>query len=353
VQVGDAEGLLNGYELAARLAFFAVESTPDDALLQAAGSGALDTASGLQAALERLLEDSRGQAAFLRFFEQWAELDKLGAAVKEPAVYPEFDALKAPMAEEFRRFVADLLGRDGTVKELFTSPTTFVNEGLAVLYGVSAPVAGFQSVSLPAGQRAGILTQTAFLASHGKANKSAPILRGRFIREQVLCAPVPPPPPNANTVEANAQVPSTTREYYAQLTSGPDCIGCHAQLNPLGFALEGFDGIGRARAQENAQPVDTSGAITAGDLAGPVSGAFELSARLGESATVRLCLAKQMFRSRFRRVEVGGDEALIQSVADALRGEGDRIKGLARLWAGQAAMRRRHFRVQLPTEGSQ
>lgn len=299
-----------------------------------------------------MLEDPRGQAALLRFFEQWSELDKLDAAVKDQAVYPEFDALKAPMAEEFRLFVGDLLGKDGTVKELFTSSTTFVNQGLAALYDVSAPGAGFLSVSLPLGQRAGILTQSAFLAAHGKANKSAPVLRGRFIRDQVLCAPVPPPPPNANTVEPNAEVPSTTREYYARLTSGPDCIGCHEQLNPLGFALEGFDGIGRARTEENARAIDTSGAITAGDAAGPVSGALELTSRLGESATVRVCLAKQMFRSRFRRVEVGGDEALIQRVAEGLGGEQDRVKGLARLWARQDAMRRRHFRVPVATEGS-
>lgn len=345
VEVGDETGLLDNYELAARLSFFAVESTPDDALLEAARSGALQTAEGLATELDRLLADPRGQAAFGRFFEQWAELGKLAAATKDKSVYPEFDGLKAPMSEEFKLFTGDLLAHDGTVKDLLTSPSTFVNGDLGALYGVAAPGSAFQSVSLPAGQRAGILMQSAFLASHGKANKSAPILRGRFIRDQLLCAPLPPPPPDANKVEPNAAVPTTTREYYQQLTSAPTCAACHEQLNPLGFAFEGFDGIGRARSDENGHPLDTTGAITAGDAAGPVTNAFELVTRLGDSATVRTCLVKQMFRSRFRRVEVGGDEALIQSVASALTSGGDRLKSLPKLLAGEAAMRRRHFRV--------
>ncbi len=345
VEVGDETGLLDNYELAARLSFFAVESTPDDALLEAARSGALQTAEGLATELDRLLADPRGQAAFGRFFEQWAELGKLAAATKDKSVYPEFDGLKAPMGEEFKLFTGDLLAHDGTVKDLLTSPSTFVNGDLGALYGVAAPGSAFQSVSLPAGQRAGILMQSAFLASHGKANKSAPILRGRFIRDQLLCAPLPPPPPDANKVEPNAAVPTTTREYYQQLTSAPTCAACHEQLNPLGFAFEGFDGIGRARSDENGHPLDTTGAITAGDAAGPVTNAFELVTRLGDSATVRTCLVKQMFRSRFRRVEVGGDEALIQSVASALTSGGDRLKSLPKLLAGEAAMRRRHFRV--------
>ncbi len=340
VELGDAVGELNAYELAARLAYFAWESTPDDALLAEARSGALDDAAGAEAALNRLLQDPRGQATFGRFFELWAELDKLDAAVKDVAVYPEFDKLKAPMADEFRAFIGDLFSRDATVKELFTSTTTFASPDLATLYAGSS------------GQRAGILTQGAFLAAHGKANKSAPIMRGRFIREQVLCAPVPPPPPGADTVEPNAEVPVTTREYYAKLTSGAVCATCHDQLNPMGFAFEGFDGIGRARTMENSHAIDTSGAITAGDVAGPVSDALELATRLGESQSVRLCLTKQLFRSRFRRIDVAGDSAIIDTVAAGLSADGDRLMSLARILARQDAMRRKHFRVAAAGEGA-
>jgi hypothetical protein len=175
-------------------------------------------------------------------------------------------------------------------------------------------------------------------------------LRGRFIREQVLCAPVPPPPPGANNVEAAAPVATTTRAYYETLTAGAACSGCHSQLNPVGFAFEGFDGLGRTRTEENGYPVDTSGTITAGDQAGPVNGALELSARLGQSHDVRVCLARQVFRSRFRRVEVGGDQELITQAAAALSGQGDRITALARLLAGSEAMKYRHFRIATATE---
>jgi hypothetical protein len=352
VEWGDETGKLDGYELAARLSFFAWESTPDDALLDEAAKGTLATTSGVEMLLDRLLGDARGQAMFLRFFEQWAELPKLGEAVKDPLVYPDFEALKAPMADEFRAFVGDLVSHDGTVKELFTSTTTFVAGELASVYGIASMGQGAQSVRLPATQRAGILTQTAFLAGHAKANKSAPILRGRFIRERVLCASVPPPPPGANTVAASATVPTTTREYYAQLTSGPTCSACHDQLNPVGFAFEGFDGMGRARIEENGRVVDTSGALTTGDVAGPVTGAVELATRLGESKTVRNCLAKQLFRSRFRRVEVPGDEALIEAVAAAVAADGDRLTSLARLLGRQEAMKHRHFRVGSVAEGA-
>ncbi len=348
---GDQLGRLDAYELAARLAFFAWESTPDDALLDEAAKGTLATTSGVEMLLDRLLADERGRAMLLRFFEQWAELPKLRAVVKDPMVYPDFEVLKAPMVDEFRAFIGDLVSQHGTVKELFTSPTTFVTGELSSVYGVSSTGQGPQSVLLPATQRAGILTQTAFLAGHAKANKSAPVLRGRFIREQVLCASVPPPPPGANTVPANATVPTTTREYYAQLTSGSTCSGCHDQLNPVGFAFEGFDGMGRARTEENGHPVDTSGAITAGDVAGPVAGAVQLATLLGESQTVRNCLAKQLFRSRFRRSEVGGDEALIEAVAAALAVDGDRLTSLARVLGRQEAMKHRHFRIGSAGEG--
>jgi Protein of unknown function (DUF1592)/Protein of unknown function (DUF1588)/Protein of unknown function (DUF1585) len=348
VELGDpATGKLTAYELAARLAYLAWESTPDQALFDAAASGGLSTPEGVAAQLERLLADPKGRAVYRRFFELWGDLDRLPGAVKDPSLYPQFDALKAPMLEEYRRTIDGLIAEGGTVKELFTSKTTYVDATLAAFYGLPAPASGFQKVE---GTRPGILTRGAFLAIHGKANKSSPILRGVFIRDRVLCSPLPPPPPGVNTSSANAVATTTTRAFYENLTSPANCTGCHAAINPVGFALEGFDGQGAARSTENGFPVDSTGQLTVGDKAGPVSGPQQLAQLLGDSATVRECLVRNWFRSRFRRFEVGGDGALIAAVTAQLSADGDQLRGLALALAKQEALVRPHYRIPHPSE---
>jgi Protein of unknown function (DUF1592)/Protein of unknown function (DUF1588)/Protein of unknown function (DUF1595)/Protein of unknown function (DUF1587) len=348
VEVGDpATGKLTPYELAARLAYLAWESTPDQALVDAAANGGISTPEGVATQLTRLLADPQGRAVYRRFFELWGDLGRLQEAIKDPALYPGFDALKAPMLEEYRRTIDGLISEGGTVKELFTSKTTYVDATLAAFYGLPAPPGGVQRVE---GTRPGILTRGAFLAIHGKANKSSPILRGVFIRDRVLCAPLPPPPPGVNTSSANAAATSTTRAFYENLTSPSTCTGCHGAINPLGFALEGFDGQGGARSSENGFPIDSSGQLTAGDRAGPVSGAQQLAELLGESITVRNCLVRNWFRSRFRRFETGGDEALINAVAAQLAADGDQLRGLALALARHEALDRPHYRIPHPSE---
>jgi hypothetical protein len=284
---------------------------------------------------------------YRRFFELWGDLGRLEGAVKDPALYPQFDALKAPMLEEYRRTIDGLIAEGGTVKELFTSKSTYVDATLAAFYGLPAPSSGFQKVE---GTRPGILTRGAFLAIHGKANKSSPILRGVFIRDRVLCAPLPPPPPGVNTSSANAVATTTTRAFYENLTSPATCTGCHSAINPVGFALEGFDGQGAARSTENGFPVNSTGQLTAGDKAGPVSGPQQLAELLGDSATVRDCLVRNWFRSRFRRFEVGGDGALIQAVVAQLSADGDQLRGLALALAKQEALYRPHYRIPHASE---
>jgi hypothetical protein len=343
VEIGDASGRLTAEELASRLSYLVWETMPDDALFDAARSGRLDTPEGVAMELERMLADDRASAAMLRFFEQWVDLAALENTVKDEAVYPGFDALRGPMRDEFRAFVGDLVRNDGTIEELFTSRRTYGDEALAAFYGVTPSGAGAQPIDLPA-DRAGFLSQGAFLAVHGKANKSSPILRGVFILDRLLCAPPAPPPPGVIAMVGEPPVTTTTRALVESLTAPSQCAVCHAEINPIGFAFEGFDGVGRARTEENGVTVDTTGELTAGDAAGPVSGAVELAEALGRSRDARVCLSTQWFRSRFRRSEHEGDLALIERVTDAVAADSDRVRAIATALAAEEALYLVHYR---------
>jgi hypothetical protein len=348
VEVGDpVTGRLDDYEMASRLAFLAWESAPDQALYDAAAAGTLTTPAGARVQLERLLAHPRGVRTMQRFFELWSDLGKLDTLTKDPAAYPDFEALRAPMRDEFSRFIEGLLSRGGTVNELLTSRETTVDAALATFYGVTPPVSGTARVTLPPERAGGFLTQAAFLAIHGKAQRSGPILRGLFVRERLLCAPVPPPPPGVSaTIPPGTVTDRTTREYFHTLTAGPACQGCHTLINPVGFTYEGFDGIGRARTLDNGLPVDTATDIVgSGDLDGPTRDAAELSRKLASSEQVRSCLSRSWFRSRFRRQERGGDERIITAMAEALRRDGDRLSSLATALAQQDALFFAHFHV--------
>ncbi|MDX2015381.1 MAG: DUF1592 domain-containing protein [Myxococcaceae bacterium] len=159
VEVGDpVTGRLDDYEMASRLAFLAWESAPDQALYDAAAAGTLTTRAGARAQLERLLAHPRGVRTMQRFFELWSDLGKLDTLTKDPAAYPDFEALRAPMRDEFSRFVADLLARGGTVSDLLTSRETTVDAPLAAHYGVTAPASGIARVTLPPQRAGGFLT---------------------------------------------------------------------------------------------------------------------------------------------------------------------------------------------------
>lgn len=347
VELGDpTTGRLDGWEMASRLAFLAWESAPDQLLHDAAKAGRLATKAGVRAELERLFADPKGARTFSRFLGLWSDADKLDGLTKDPKAYPGFDLLRAPMRDELGRFVGDLVQNDGTLAQLLTSRESFVDGALASFYGVTAPATPFARVTLPPERAGGLLTQGAFLAIHGKAQRSAPILRGIFVRERLLCAPVPPPPPGVSAAEPPGTITDrTTREYFASLTAGPTCQACHAQINPIGYAFEGFDGTGRARAMDNGLPVDTSSALVGLDGERMFPGAPELAAHLAKSDRVRDCLARFWFRSRFRRLESDDDEVIVARLAGAFARSGDRLRALALSLADEEALYHAHFRA--------
>lgn len=316
---------LGPYELASRLALFLWASVPDDALLDAAEAGELDDVEGLRAHAERLLEHPHARRTVESFHVQWLHLDKLSSLDKDPAVFPQFDEdVRAAMLAEARRFAGNVvLEGDAKLETLLTASETWIDAPLFELYGLPVPATHDpeEPVSLDPAQRAGLLTQAAFLATHAHHNQTAPIHRGVVVLTELLCQPPPPPPPDVNATPPDPQPGATTREIFEQQTAEPYCAGCHKLINGIGLGFEGYDGIGAFRELENGLPVDESGEVVGTDVAGPFDGAVELAHKLAESEQVRDCVATQWFRFSLGRLEGEADactlDALRQSFADS------------------------------------
>ncbi len=320
------------YELASRLAYFLTNSMPDAALLERAASGALSSATELEAEARRLLETPRARETALDFQDQWLGLSRLeGAAREAPDVAYGPTELVPDFKASLAAFLTDaIFGEMGTVENLFTSPKLFVNQRLAPLYGVAASAGdGFEAST--SANRTGLLTQPAIMALFAHADQSAPVLRGAFVRERILCLPVDPPPPEVNPNPPPVDVNATTRERFAQHTADPTCAGCHVLIDGVGFGFERFDQFGRYREHENSLPVDESGEVVdTGDpeLEGPFVGASELALRIAGSARVRDCVATHWYRYAMGRVEDSADGCSLEQVKTRFRDGGGKFSEL-------------------------
>jgi hypothetical protein len=298
---------LSGYEVATRLSYFLWASTPDEALLDEAARGGLATEEGVGAAARRMLADPKARAGIRSFHRQWLGLRELDTESKDAALGGTFTPeLKDAMVEETLSFAVDaaLSGGD-VVQKLYTSTTTFVNAPLAKLYGVTGPAgAELARVTLPEGQRAGILTQASVLTVLSSGDQTSPILRGKFVREKLLCQPIPPPPVNVGIVAPKVDPKLTTKQRFEQHRRDPSCASCHVMMDPIGFGLEHYDAIGRYRTMDGAFPVDAVGELSmTDDVDGRFDGAIELGARLAGSRQARKCLATQWTRYALGRSE--------------------------------------------------
>ncbi|HMJ54857.1 MAG TPA: DUF1592 domain-containing protein [Polyangiaceae bacterium] len=306
---------LDDYEVATRLSYFLWASTPDDALLAAADAKKLSTAPGVEAEVNRLIGDAKFARTVESFHTQWLGLDELGTLTKDSSVYPAFgDALREAMWTDVTMFVDDVVVKgDALLATLLSAPVAFVTPASAPLYGVAYPGKGNEAVrvQLPAGQRAGLITQPSFLAVHANPNQGSPIKRGIAVRERLLCQGLPAPPADVPAPPA-PRPGATTRERFAAHTSVPACAGCHTLMDPIGFGLENYDGLGRFRTMEEGLPVDSSGELTgAGSASGKFNGAVELAGRLAQSDEVRACVTSVWLRYALGRA---ADDCTLDSV---------------------------------------
>lgn len=319
------------YELASRLSFLLWDSIPDDELLAAAEDGALLDPDGLEQQARRMMADARTRLSVASFFAQYFDLRRLDGVSRDPSLYPDFTSSMADsMRTEVELLVEDLVYRqDSDIRRLFSTRKTFVNTELAELYGIPAPEGAseisFAPVDLPEdGPRAGMLTLGAFLAMNAHETETSPTLRGKYLRERVLCMEVPAPPDDADTNVPDPAEGGTLRERLEQHRVDPACASCHAFVDPPGFLFENFDSSGAYRTTDNGFPVDATG-----ELDGiPLANARELADVLADNPFVGPCVVKQLFRHTNGRLEADGEEPALEDLAARFEERGHRFSEL-------------------------
>jgi hypothetical protein len=339
------------YAKASRLAYFIWDTAPDDALLDSAARGDLNTPPGIERVTRAMLDNPKARDGVDEFVSEWLRFDRVMTASRERRLYPLFSReLAKSMTEESRRFIGDLVWSDRNFMEAFTAKYSFINSDLAAVYKVPPPARDFQRVELPPeAERAGLLGQASFLTLSSKPDDTAPTGRGLFIREQFLCQQVPPPPPGVDTnlPPVEESKPVTNRERLAMHANVTMCAGCHNLIDPIGFGFEKFDAIGMRRekhkllfypnltgvAARRAKPKEIELELdTKGSVAGLPSSEFTSPRQLGEllarTPQCQECVVKQVFRYMSGRQDTPADRPVLNQALEEFRKSDYRFKEL-------------------------
>ena len=301
-----------GYAMAEKLAFFLWSSVPDATLLADAAAGRLDTPDGRRSAAQRMLADPKAERTVDAFHRQWLRFDLLRQLSPAADTFPEFNSdIAQSYEQEILHFARSAFFDEGagTFRDLFAARHTFVNDTLAQLYGYpSSDETGYRKVDTLAEPRAGILMQGGLLAQFSTLRRSEPIFRGFFLLKQVLCRDLELPG-DINVALPERDPSATYREQLETTTSPAFCDSCHSRINPLGFALDNFDGLGRYQPQENGQRIDTTVTVAGlGDLNGSYADGAELMAALAESNTAAECYTEKWFEFALGRARKQQDD---------------------------------------------
>ena len=320
---------LSSYEVASRISYMLVSAPPDPTLMQAADADQLRDPNMVAAQATRLLSADEGAHETVRdFHHQWLELDIYPQKLtKDPMRFPSVTPLLAGALETEVEMFVDAINftQKRGFKSLMTAPFTFVNRTTAAIYGVTGQFNDdtLQRVELDPTQRAGLLTQVGFLASHAFSTVSSPIHRGVFVQRRLLCNLIPPPPPMIPALPTvdGTQI-RTTRQQVDQHTAPSACSGCHhALINPVGFGLEHFDAVGAYRTEENNVPIDANGTLAGTGSNAMFSDGVGLAKAIAEAPEARACYAKNWFRYTLGRAETTADACTISQLADKLQND--------------------------------
>ena len=255
------------YALASRLSYFLWSSMPDDELLQAAEKGTLRKSEVMNAQVRRMLDNTKAWAFVENFAGQWLEIRRLESAQPDRERFPDFDEyLRASMMKETQLFFQYVMREDRSVLDFIDGPYSFLNERLARHYGIPG-VTGteFRKVDLTGTGRSGILTQASVLEVSSYGNRTSVVLRGKWILENILNSPVPPPPPNVPSLDEDAVGASASlRQQMEQHRRNPVCASCHSRMDPIGFSFENYDAVGSWRTMDGKFPIDSSGVLPGG-----------------------------------------------------------------------------------------
>jgi len=325
------ERALTSIELATRLSFFLLDTTPSAELLTLAEGGGLTTPDQVRAIAETMVEAPGARAATGNFFAEVLKLRALEELPKDPTLYPQFSAdLAAAMRQETLALIDDIaFTTDADFRDILNAPYTFVNGPLAALYGLIPDPNQlgdtWQRFELPPeSKRGGILGQSAFLAAYAHISSTSPTLRGKFVREALMCQGMPAPPPDIVT-ELPAGAEYKTMRERLEGHKLLECAGCHNLMDPIGLGLENFDGIGIFRLVENGVTLDTSEEVLG---LGAFDGARELGTLLRDSPDVTRCMVRNLFRHATGHLELLSEKVALDQVDIAFATAEYRLKDL-------------------------
>lgn len=319
---------LDSYTKAARLSFLLWDSAPDQELLATARSGAIHTQDGLRKQLNRMIASPRFDDGARAFFTDMLQLDGFENLVKDSAIYPKFNQSVSDSAKEqtLRTTVDLLVHKRQDYRDLFTSYDTFINRPLASVVRVPFASSGdWTPYTFPqSSERSGILTQVAFLSLFAHPGSSSPTRRGIKVREIFLCLPTPDPPADVDFSKVQASSAGTVRARLLNHMGTPGCAGCHRPVDPLGLALEHFDGLGQLRTTENGAPIDVSA-----ELGGvKFEGAQGLGQYLHDNPRVPACLVRNVYAYGVGHKTDAQDSAFLSDQTKAFASGGYRFPDL-------------------------
>jgi hypothetical protein len=325
---GPTPRALTDVEVASKLAYFLWNGPPDKQLLDLAESGGLKAAGALAAQAERLLADTTPITAGIEsLFDDYLGLGDLATTDKLPAEYPQFTAtLRDAMRKQTMMDMRSAALGTQDFRSVFNSTKTHLNKELADLYGVQGPGgADFVEVDLPASSnRRGLLGNASLMSLYAHPAVSSPTLRGKFIRQILMCQAIPAPPPDVDTTLPDKTKFKTARERLKVHATDPTCAGCHNLMDPMGLGLENYDPIGRYRTEEQGVTIDASGEIDGIAFKTPV----ELAEALAQSPSVPACLSRAVFRYAWGRIEGDADEPMLKELTTSFEGNAFQMRKL-------------------------
>ncbi|WP_158217674.1 DUF1592 domain-containing protein [Sphingomonas sp. KC8] len=331
-EIANGRRMVDSWAKASRLSFFLWNAPPDAALLAAAERGELDNAQGLATVTDRLITSPRFSEGVRAFFTDFLQLDDIDTLAKDARIYPSFsNAIAADAREQTLRTIVDLIvDRRGDYRDLFTSRRIAINRALGPLYDVPVPERGWAFHEFPDGDpRSGILTQVSFLALHSHPGRTSPTLRGKAAQEILLCEKIAAPPANVNfAVVQDVDNPTlkTTRARLQAHLDDEECASCHKLTDPIGLALEKFDGAGQFRQTEHGEPIDTTGTFAKSTF----DGAAALGRLFHRSDAVTSCLVQSTWRYATGRNLVPSDRVVVARLSDGFAKSGYRLVDLMR-----------------------
>lgn len=335
---------IDEFQLASRLSYFLWNTMPDDELFELARRGELS--KQLESQTLRMLKDLRATGSLVdQFAMQWLQLKRLELVAPDPKLFPDFNGfLRQAMLTETKMFLDAILKEDRSLLELLAADFTFLNEPLAKHYGIadtngnlvgqkpqrdkgeSFRSGDFVRVNLAGTGRGGLLTQASVLTVTSNPTRTSPVKRGRWVLEQLLGTPPPPPPPNVPELEQGEKLTGSLRQRMEQHRANPSCASCHARMDPLGFAFENFDAVGRFRDKDGEFPIDASGELPSGEK---FSGSNELKEILKTRQNLfARCIAEKMLTYALGRGLEYYDRPAIERITTALSQGGYRYSTL-------------------------